>query len=44
MGENSAREQMEARPDGSSVKFHEVAHFTMTKNGVIVNFDKAKCA
>jgi hypothetical protein len=30
--------------DGSSVKFHEVAHFTMNKNGVIVNFDKAKCA
>jgi hypothetical protein len=30
--------------DGSSVKFHEVAHFTMTKNGVIVQFDKTKCA
>ena len=30
--------------DGSSVKFHEVAHVTMTKTGVIVRFDKAKCA
>ena len=30
--------------DGSTVQFHEVAHFTMTKNGVVVNFDKAKCA
>jgi hypothetical protein len=30
--------------DGSSVKFHEVAHFTMTKSGVVVSFDKATCA
>ena len=30
--------------DGSTVNFHEVAHFTMTKSGVTVNFDKATCA
>jgi hypothetical protein len=30
--------------DGSTVNFHEVAHFTMTKSGVTVKFDKATCA
>jgi hypothetical protein len=29
--------------DGSTVNFHEVAHFTMTKNGVTFGFDKVRC-
>ena len=30
--------------DGSSVKFHDVEHFTMTKTSVTVHFEKPKCA
>jgi hypothetical protein len=29
--------------DGSTIKFHENAHFTRTRNGVVVGFDKLRC-
>ena len=30
--------------DGSRIRFHEVAHFTVNKNGLIVEFEKPKCS
>ncbi len=30
--------------DGSRLRFHEVAHFTVNENGLIVEFDKTKCS
>jgi hypothetical protein len=30
--------------DGSKLKFHETAHFSVSATGVLVTFDKLRCA
>jgi hypothetical protein len=51
-GENSNRQNFTATftftivgsaADGSTVKFHETAHFSVTPTGVTLEFDKATC-
>jgi opacity protein-like surface antigen len=29
--------------DGSTIKFHETAHFSITPNGAVLEFDKTRC-